>query len=175
MGPVFVVMGHEYLESALKVFLVQNEQPVETLRADGAHEPLGHPVGLRGAERRANDFDPVTPEHVVKLVGEFLVPIAKQEANGFRAARHRPGQLASALEDPRRAGIRCASCQMHTTAAQLDEEEDVEPLQLQRLHRREIDGQQTVPVYAHELAPGDPLRARRPKARGPHPGPHRRR
>ena len=158
MGPVFVVMGYEHLENALKVFLVQNEQPVETLRADGAHEPLGHPVGLRGAERRANDFDPVTPEHVVKLVGEFLVPIAKQEANGFRAARHRPGQLASALEDPRRAGMRCASCQMHTTAAQLDEEEDVEPLQLQRLHRREIDGQQTVPVYAHELAPGDPLR-----------------
>ena len=85
MGPVFVVMGHEHLENTLKVFLVQNEQPVETLRADGAHEPLGHPVGLRGAERRANDFDPVTPEHVVKLVGEFLVPIANQEANGFRA------------------------------------------------------------------------------------------
>ena len=74
MGPVFVVMGHEHLEHTLKVCLVQNEQPVETLRADGAHEPLGHPVGLRGAERRANDFDPVTPEHVVKLVGELSGP-----------------------------------------------------------------------------------------------------
>jgi hypothetical protein len=121
MGPVFVVMGHEHLEHTLKVFLVQNEQPVETFRADGAHEPFGHPIGLWGAERRANDFDPVTPEHVIKLVGELLVPITNQEANGFRAARQRPGQLASALDDPRRAGMRCASGQMHTTAAQLDE------------------------------------------------------
>ena len=48
----------------VKVLLVQNEQPVETLRADSAHEPLGHSVGLRGANRRANDFDPVTPEHL---------------------------------------------------------------------------------------------------------------
>ena len=85
MGPVFVVMGHEHLEHTLKLFLVQNEQPVETLRAGGAHEPLGHPVGLRGAERRAYRFDPVTPEHVVTLVGECLVPIANQKANGFRA------------------------------------------------------------------------------------------
>ena len=66
MGPVFVVMDHEHLEHTLKVGLAQNEQPVETLRADGAHEPLGHPVGVRGAERRANDFDPITSEHVVK-------------------------------------------------------------------------------------------------------------
>ena len=85
MGPVFVVMGHEYLENPLKMLLVQNEQPVETLRADGAHEPLGHPVGLRGAKRRANDLDPVTPEHFVKSASEFLVPIANQEANGFRS------------------------------------------------------------------------------------------
>ena len=76
MGPVFVVMGHEHSKHTLQVCLVQNEQPVEALRADGAHEPLGHPVCLRRTERRANDFDPLTLEHVVKLVGEFLVPIA---------------------------------------------------------------------------------------------------
>ena len=59
MGPMLVVMGHKHLEHTLKVLLVQNEQPVETFRADGAHEPFGHPIGLWGAERRANDFDPV--------------------------------------------------------------------------------------------------------------------
>jgi hypothetical protein len=35
--------------------------------------------------------------------------------------------LASALDDPRRPGMRCAPGQVYTTAAQLDEEEDVEP------------------------------------------------
>jgi hypothetical protein len=36
---------------------------------------------------------------VFKRVGEFPIPIANQEANGFRAARQFPGQLASALDD----------------------------------------------------------------------------
>jgi hypothetical protein len=43
---------------------------------------------------------------------------------------------------------------MHTTAAQLDEEEDVEPLQPDRLDSEEIDGQQALAVCADELAPG---------------------
>jgi hypothetical protein len=42
MGPVFVVVVYEHLEYTLQLCLVQNEQPVETLRANGAHEPLGH-------------------------------------------------------------------------------------------------------------------------------------
>ena len=70
---VAVIVGHEHLETPLKMSLIQNEQPVEALRADCAHEPLGHPIGLRGTERRANDVDPLTLEHVVKLVGELLV------------------------------------------------------------------------------------------------------
>jgi hypothetical protein len=40
MGPVFVVMGHEYLENTRKVLLVQNEHPIQTFRTDGAHESL---------------------------------------------------------------------------------------------------------------------------------------
>lgn len=76
MGPVFAVMGREQVENTLKVCLVQNEQPVETLRADGAHEPLRHPVGLRCAKGCTHDLDPVTSEYVVKSVGKFLVPIA---------------------------------------------------------------------------------------------------
>jgi hypothetical protein len=34
--------------------------------------------------------------------------------------------------------MRCASARMYTKAAQLDEEEDVEPLQPQRLHRKSL-------------------------------------
>jgi SRSO17 transposase len=81
---------------------------------------------------------------------------------------------AGALDDPRRTGVRCASGQVHTTAAQLNEEEHVEPLQPQRLHREEVDGQHAVAVCAHKLAPRrSPTRADWPKTRGPQPGPHR--
>ena len=59
---------------------------------------------------------------------------------------------------------------------QLDEEEDVEALQPDRLDREEIDGQQTLPVGADELAlrrfPALPCR---PEAGGAKPRTHCRR
>ena len=57
MWPVPVVVIDEHLKDPLKVLLVQNQQPVETFRADGAHEPLGNPVRLRRAKRRPNDLN----------------------------------------------------------------------------------------------------------------------
>jgi hypothetical protein len=117
MGPVFVVMGHEYLENTLKVLLVQNEHPIQTFRTDGAHESLCDAVGLWRSKRRTNDLDAVTPEHLITAGRKFLVPIANQEAHRFRAVRERPGQLASALDHPRRTRMRCTSGQVHTTAA----------------------------------------------------------
>jgi hypothetical protein len=41
---------------------------------------------------------------------------------------------------------------MHTAAAQLDEEEDIEAVQPDRLDRKEIDRQHTLAVCADELA-----------------------
>jgi hypothetical protein len=40
-------MIHEHGEDSLEVLLIQDQQPVETLRANGSHKPLGHPVCLR--------------------------------------------------------------------------------------------------------------------------------
>jgi hypothetical protein len=138
---------------------------VETFRPRGAHEPLRDTVGLRGAKRRANDLDPATPKHLVKSVGEFLVSIANQEPNGYRAVHQSPGQLACALHDPRRTEIRGASGQAQPTAAQLNEEERVEPLQPDRLHGEEIDGEQALPMRSDEFAPGHPASC----APGPRP------
>jgi hypothetical protein len=76
-----VVVVHEHVKEPLKVLLVQNQQAVETFRAGGAHEPLGNPAGLWRAKRRTNDLNPVASEHVVKTVGEFLIPIANQKSH----------------------------------------------------------------------------------------------
>ena len=81
MGSVLVVVGHEHLENARKMLFVQNQHPVETLRADCAHKPLRHAVGLRDAKRCADDLDPVASKHLVKSVGEFPVPITNQETD----------------------------------------------------------------------------------------------
>ena len=156
MGSVLVVVGHEHLENARKVLLAHNQHPVQTFRAGCAHKTLGHAVGLRDAKRCADDLDPVASKHLVKSVGEFLVPIANQETDVFGAIPQGPRHLPGVLRHPRRARIRRASGQMHPAAAQLDEEQHLEPLQPDRLHRKEIDGQHGAPVCPDKLAPGYP-------------------
>ena len=125
MEPMSVVMIHEHGEDSLKMLLIQNQQPVETFRAGGAHKPLGHGVRLRCAKRRPNDFNPVASKHLVKLIGEFLIPIANQKPDPFLAVRHGPCQLPSLLDDPWRARIRRAASEMHAAVAQFDEEQNV--------------------------------------------------
>ena len=71
----------------------------------------------------------IASKHLVKSVREFLVPITNQETDAFGALRQRPRQLSGVLRHPRRVRRRRASGQMHSAAAQLDEEQHVEPLQ----------------------------------------------
>jgi hypothetical protein len=47
----------------LEMLAVEDQQPIETLRANGAHEPLRHPIGLQRAKQRANDLDPVASKN----------------------------------------------------------------------------------------------------------------
>jgi hypothetical protein len=166
-------MVHEDSEDPLKVRLVQDQQPVEALRAGGAHEPLGDAVGLGRTKRRTNDLNPAAAEHLVKAFGEFLIAIANQKLQGFRALRQSPRQLARLLDDPGRARIRRAPDHMHTPATQRDEEEDVESLLPDRLDREEIDSQQALAVCPDELVPRHrSALARRAETSGTEPRAH---
>ena len=51
-------------------------------------------------------------------------------------------------------GIESEPREMHATSAQLDEEEHVDPLQPDRPHGEEIDGEHTLPMRSYEFAPG---------------------
>src|SRR5262245_39826642 len=170
MWPVPVVLIDEDFKNSLKVRLVQDQQPIEALRTGCAHESLGNPIRLWRAKRRTNDLNVVTSEHVVKTRGEFLIPIANQESDGFRALRQGPRQLPGLLNDPRLARIGRATGQMDAPAAQFDEEQDIESLQPDRLDREEIDGQQALPMCPHELSPRrPPALPRWSETRGPKP------
>ena len=71
MWPVPVVMIDEHRKDSLKVLLVQNQDPVETFRAGGAHEPLGNPIRLWRTIRRPNDLHAVASDNVVKRSVNF--------------------------------------------------------------------------------------------------------
>ena len=108
-------MLHEDVEDALNMLLVQDQQLVEALRANGAHESLRHPIRLRGAKRRANDLEPIAAKHFVKTVAECPVPVANQEAKRLFAFCQTPGQLSgSCVTDPQRARIRRAARNVHS-------------------------------------------------------------
>jgi hypothetical protein len=77
---------------------IEDQEPVETLRTDGPHESLRHPVRLRRAKRCTNDLAAVAAKHLVKLAREFLVPIVNQESNWFRPVRQGPRQLPRLLD-----------------------------------------------------------------------------
>src|SRR5262249_43924536 len=87
------------------------------------------PRSPAGAKRRPNDLALGAAKHVVETVGEPLVPIADQVADRFWAVGQAPGQLSGLLCHPLCGRGRRAASDMHASAAQFDEEEEVEPLE----------------------------------------------
>ena len=154
MRSVDVIVVHENGDDSLKMSLVQDQQPIETLGTNGAHEPLRHTIRLRDTKRRANNLEASPSKYLVKTVGELLVPVANQEAEFLGAFRQRPGQLARLLCDPGRGRIRRAAREMDAAAAQFDEEEDVQTLEPDGLDGEKVDGEHSVPVRAYERPPG---------------------
>jgi hypothetical protein len=139
--PVAVVVVGEDPEHLLEVSSAEDQTPVEALGAGGANEALGDGVRLRRSHRRANDLEPFAAEHVVEAARELAVSIANQEAERRRAFRERPGELSGLLGDPGAAGISGTAGEMHGSAAELDEEEDVQPLQ-----RDGLDGKKSTAI-----------------------------
>jgi hypothetical protein len=62
VGALAVVVGRVGVEHCLEVAAADDQQPVETLGADGADEALGVGVRLRCPDRCADDLDPLAAE-----------------------------------------------------------------------------------------------------------------
>jgi hypothetical protein len=106
------------------------------LRADGADEALGKRVRLRRSHRGADDLDPFASEDAVE--------VTDQKAHRGRTLRQAPSELTGLLGDPGSARVRRAVGEMHPAAAELDEEEHVQPPQGNGLDREEVDGEHAV-------------------------------
>ena len=53
-----VIVVHEHRGNSFEMPSVQNEQLIETLGTNSAHEPFRHTVRLWGTKRRADDLEP---------------------------------------------------------------------------------------------------------------------
>jgi len=149
-------MLHEHPEGLLQVALVRDQHPVQTFGTRGPDEPFRHTVRLRRTNRRTKNLQTVAAKHVVERGREFLVAIPDQEPEPFRTRRERPGELASPLGHPGCVRVRRTAGYVYAAAAQLDEEEHVQPLQPDRVHREEVDGEQALSMRSYEFAPRHP-------------------
>jgi hypothetical protein len=90
----------ENAEDAFEVASVHDQEPVETLGADGADEALGGRVRLRRSHAGLDDLDAFAGEDGVEVPGELAVPVADQEAERSWLSLERPGELARLLGNP---------------------------------------------------------------------------
>ena len=137
-------MLDEDAEHPFEMAAVEDQEPVETLRSDGADEALGNRVRLCRSHRRADDLDPFASEDGVEVTRELAVAIPDQKAHRRRTLRQSPSELTGLLGDPGAARVRRAAGEMNPTAAELDEEENVKPPQGNGLDREEVDGEHAV-------------------------------
>jgi hypothetical protein len=79
---------------------------------------------------------------------------ADHEAEPWRLLLQYPGELASLLGDPRARGVGGAVGEMDAAAAMLDEEEDVETPEGDRVDGEEVDGEHASRLLPQECPPG---------------------
>ena len=68
VGPMAVVMVDEDANDVLEMLAVEDQEPIQTLRANRPHEPFRDTVCLRRAKRRANNLYPSALEDPIKTL-----------------------------------------------------------------------------------------------------------
>src|SRR6266487_2747102 len=138
-------------QHALEMAAIQDQQPVETLGADGADEPLGVGVCLWCSDRRVDHLDALAPEDLVEGGGELAVVVVDQEAHPLEHAGK--AEIARLLGYPGAGRVGRAARQVDLAVSEFDEEEHVEAAQRDRVDREEVARQHARSLLAEEVAP----------------------
>jgi len=178
LRPVLVVVRGVGRDDVLEVAAAEDQDPVQALTAGAADPALGVRARLRRPYRCLDHSNTFGSEDLVELAGELAVAVADEEprAGSFVLELHR--EVACLLGRPAAVGIRGDPGEMHAASRELDEEQDVEALQEQRVGGEEVALEDARRLRPQERAPArlEPVRRRldprlledRPdRARGP--------
>jgi hypothetical protein len=156
MRPVTIVMINEHLKDALKMLAVRDQEPVQTLGPNGPYEAFRHRVRCWRASRRPHHLQPGAAKDRVEPAREFLVAISDEEPRRVDPLSERQRELAGLLRHPLRIRMARAARYVDATARQLNEEQHVQSLKPDGLHREEVDGEHCAGVWAYEVTPAHP-------------------
>src|SRR5919201_1055101 len=125
-------------EDVLEVAAVEDQQPVETVGADGTDEAFGDRVRFRRPNRRLDDPDPFAAEDLVEGPAVLAVAVADQEADALLGEVE--AEVARLLGHPLASRIARAAGEPDATAPVCDEKEHVEATEQDRLDCEEVAG-----------------------------------
>lgn len=86
-------MSDVHIENAREVLRVQNQQPIETLRANRPDKALRDAVRLWRLNRCSDDPNPSTLKQLIEAVRKFAVVVANQHPHRLSAVEQRPCDL----------------------------------------------------------------------------------
>src|ERR671919_3128712 len=130
----------------------EDEDPVETVGADGSHPAFGVGVRVWRLDGRADYLDALGAEDLVEGVAELLVAVVDEESEGLVISEFHD-QVARLLGDPASVRTRGTGDVLDSSRRQRDEEEDVEPLQELCLDGEEVAGERARRLLAQECSP----------------------
>src|SRR6266536_5850352 len=136
-------------ENMLEVAPAEDPEPIETFAAGAADPALGVRPRLRRAHWRFDHADALGAEDLVELAGELAVAVADEKprkADTVVVELHQ--QVARLLRHPAAVRIGRDPGEVDATGRELDEEQDVEALEEER-----VDGEEVALEDARRLRP----------------------
>ena len=151
--PMLVVMPDVGREDVVEVAAAEDQHPVEALAADAADPALGVRPRLRRPHRRLDHPDPLGAEDLVELAGELAVAVADRNRgrDAFVVELHQ--QVARLLGHPAAVRVGRDPGEVDAAGRELDEEQDVEPLQEERVDGEEVALENARRLLAEKLGP----------------------
>ena len=104
--------AHHMVEMVAIMVAIEDQEPIQTLRANCPHEPLRDAVRLRRTKGRENDLYPFGLKDPVKTLCELLIPVANQvaELSGRSAKVHVSCRACCVTHGPFGFGVQPAKC-----------------------------------------------------------------
>ena len=128
MRTMAVVVPGVAAEDALEMSCVHDEEMIQALGTDRPHEPFGVGVGVRGPKRCLEDLGTFRSKDLVEAGHVLRVAVADEELGRDALVNDVTCHVPGLLGDPGRMGMGGDAGDPDPSAAELDEEQDLEAL-----------------------------------------------
>ena len=153
VGPVRVVMIDVVDDKPLELTTVPDDAAVEELASKGADPAFGERVRHGSTHRRLEDLAAFGSEDLVEGVYELACAVAHERPGVGELVAVTEQQVPRRLGGPDAAGVVRDPCEVHGPGRDVDEEQQVEPAQRDRVDGSEVAGDRG--LGPQELRPSD--------------------